>query len=204
MTAQPDRDARVVPLPLLPSRPLGRQAVTCRYRCGDACSHKPPNTSGNEYFGAVVARAVSRRGMLTALLAATVIVPAGGVVLAGCAAAPATPRGPGTGRPLDFRPVAPNTLDAVVVPEGYEHAIVIRWGDPITPGAPEFDFAAQTAQAQAGQFGYNCDFAALLPWPNDRGRSLLVVNHEYTTESFMFLGYDPANPTREQVETAWA
>jgi secreted PhoX family phosphatase len=89
-------------------------------------------------------------------------------------------------------PVAPNTLDAVVVPEGYEHAVVIRWGDPIITGAPEFDFGAQTPQAQAGQFGYNCDFVALLPLPNDRDRSLLVVNHEYTTESFMFLGYDEA------------
>ncbi|HKR52525.1 MAG TPA: PhoX family phosphatase [Pseudonocardiaceae bacterium] len=187
MTTRP-----VVPLWLHPSR----QAVTCRYRCGDACSHEPPNTSGNEYFGAVVARVVSRRGILAALVAAAVI-PASGVALTGCATAPR-----GSGRPLDFRPVAPNTLDAVVVPEGYEHAVVIRWGDPIIPGAPEFDFAAQTPQAQAGQFGYNCDFAALLPVSGDR--SLLVVNHEYTTEPFMFLGYDPANPTREQVETSWA
>lgn len=139
--------------------------------------------------------------MLKALVAAVVVVPAGGVALAGCTAAPPTLRGPGTGRPLGFRPVAPNTLDAVVVPEGYQHAVVIRWGDPIIPGAPEFDFGAQTPQAQAGQFGYNCDFVALLPFNKDR--SLLVVNHEYTTESFMFLGYDEANPTREQVETAW-
>jgi secreted PhoX family phosphatase len=103
---------------------------------------------------------------------------------------------------LDFRPVAPNTLDAVVVPDGYQHAVVIRWGDPIIPGAPEFDFGAQTPQAQTGQFGYNCDFVALLPMLGDQ--SLLVVNHEYTAEPFMFLGYDPANPTRAQVETAWA
>ena len=202
MTAWPDGDAHVVPLSVHPSLPFGRQAVTCRYRCGDACSQEPPNTSATEHFGAVVTRLVSRRGMLKALLAAAVI-PAGGVALAGCTAGPTVPRG-GTGRPLDFWPVAPNTLDAVVVPEGYQHAVVIRWGDPIIPGTPEFDFGAQTPQAQAGQFGYNCDFVALLPLPHDRDRSLLVVNHEYTTESFMFLGYDEANPTREQVETAWA
>jgi uncharacterized protein len=202
---QPDADSRGVPLSVHRSLPFGRQAVTCRYRCGDACSHKPPNTSGNEYFGDVVARVVSRRGMLKALVAATVIVPSGGAALAGCTAGPPVPLvvgQDGTGRSLSFLPVAPNTLDAVVVPEGYEHAVVIRWGDPIIPGAPAFDFGAQTPQAQAGQFGYNCDFIALLPFTTDQ--SLLVVNHEYTAEPFMFLGYDAANPTRAQVETAWA
>ncbi len=203
MSNQPDADAQVVPLPLHPSHPLGRQAVTCRYRCDDACSQEPPNTSGNEYFGDVVTRVVSRRGMFkAAALIAAAVIPAGGAALAGCTAGSTTLRG--TGRPLDFRPVAPNTLDAVVVPEGYEHAVVIRWGDPIIPGAPEFNFGAQAPQAQAGQFGYNCDFIALLPFGNDRDRSLLVVNHEYTVEPLMFLGYDEANPTREQVETAWA
>ncbi len=202
MAVGPDADARVVPLPLSPSPPRGRQAVTCQYRCGDACSHEPPNTSGNEYFGALVARVVSRRGILTAVVTAAVSIPAGGGALAGCTTAPRN--GTGTGRALEFRPVVPNTLDAVVVPEGYQHAVVIRWGDPILPGAPAFDFGAQTPQAQAGQFGYNCDFLALLPWPDDENRSLLVVNHEYTAEPFMFLGYDQANPTRERVETAWA
>ena len=33
---------------------------------------------------------------------------------------------------------------------------------------------------------------------------MLVANHEYTDEVLMFRGYDPANPTREQVEIAWA
>ncbi len=32
----------------------------------------------------------------------------------------------------------------------------------------------------------------------------MVANHEYTDEILMFRGYDPANPTREQVEIAWA
>ena len=31
-----------------------------------------------------------------------------------------------------------------------------------------------------------------------------MVNHEYTNEMLMFPGYDAANPTREQVEIAWA
>ena len=28
--------------------------MTCRYKCGDACSKPVPNTSGNEYFGDIV------------------------------------------------------------------------------------------------------------------------------------------------------
>ncbi|MGH3822232.1 MAG: PhoX family protein [Pseudonocardiaceae bacterium] len=201
MSIQPDADDRAVPLSLFRTRPRGRQAVVCRYRCGDACTQDPPNTSGNEYFGDLVGRMVSRRGLFKAggLLATAVLAPAGGVALAGC-----TTTRKSTGGPLEFRPVAPNTRDAVVVPEGYQQAVVIRWGDPIIPGAPAFDFGAQTPQAQAGQFGYNCDFAALLPFGDDRDQSLLVVNHEFTAESFMFPGYDQANPTRAQVETAWA
>ncbi|MGQ0776591.1 MAG: PhoX family protein [Pseudonocardiales bacterium] len=204
MTTRSDTDSRIVALSLLPSHPRGRQAVTCKYRCGDACSHEPPNTSGNEYFGEVVTRVVSRRGMFRAGAVVTAAVSIPMALSGSAAAAPTSARGPGAGRALGFAPVAPNSLDAVVVPPGYEHAVVIRWGDPIIPGAPEFDFAHQTPQAQAGQFGYNCDFVALLPFRQAQDRSLLVVNHEYTTESHMFFGYDAANPTREQVETAWA
>jgi secreted PhoX family phosphatase len=92
----------------------------------------------------------------------------------------------------------------VVVPEGYRQNVVIRWGEPILRGAPAFDPDHQSAEAQAGQFGYNNDFLALLPLPGERGRQLLVANHEYTDEVLMFRGYDPDDPTREQVEIAWA
>ena len=40
-----------------------RQHVTCRNRCGDACSKPVPNTSDNEYFGDIV-QAMSRRNVL--------------------------------------------------------------------------------------------------------------------------------------------
>ncbi|MFD4721183.1 PhoX family protein [Streptomyces sp. NPDC058423] len=70
-------------------------------------------------------------------------------------------------------------------------------------GAPRFNAHRQSPAAQALQFGYNCDYMALLDLPR-RDPKLLVVNHEYTNEELMFYGYDPANPTREQVEIAWA
>ncbi|MFE1074362.1 PhoX family protein [Streptomyces sp. NPDC058783] len=197
------------------SHPGGRSAMTCRFRCGDACFHEVPNTSDNEYVGDVIAGALSRRSMMRA--AAVVTVAAAGAGAVGVAGAPSAQAataaaGKGHGKPsrdrgargLRFTPVAPNTDDAVTVPEGYRQDVVIRWGEPILRGAPAFDPERQSAKAQAGQFGYNNDFLALLPMRGEHDRQLLVANHEYTDEVLMFRGYDPENPTREQVEIAWA
>ncbi|MFG2936545.1 PhoX family protein [Streptomyces sp. NPDC048282] len=191
------------------SHPGGRSSLTCRFRCGDACFHEVPNTSSNAYVGDVIADAVSRRSVVRA--AAVVAVAAGGVSVGAArpaAAAPAAGAGvakPGGGaRGLRFASVAPNTADAVTVPDGYGQNVVVRWGEPILRGAPAFDPENQTAAAQAGQFGYNNDFLALLPLPGEHRRQILVANHEYTDEVLMFRGYDAANPTRQQVEVAWA
>ncbi|MFJ3226144.1 PhoX family protein [Streptomyces sp. NPDC086783] len=194
------------------SHPGGRSALTCRFRCGDACFQEVPNTSGNAYVGDVIAGALSRRSVMRAAAVVTVAT-AAGTALAGpgapraAAAASAAPAAKDKGRAargLRFEAVAPNTTDAVVIPDGYRQNVVIRWGEPILRGAPAFDPEHQSAAAQAGQFGYNNDFLALLPLPGERGRQLLVANHEYTDEVLMFRGYDPANPTRDQVEIAWA
>ncbi|MET9829439.1 PhoX family phosphatase [Streptomyces sp. NPDC006385] len=192
-------------MPLLPGpgHNTARSALTCRYRCGDACAHDAPNRTLNPYFGDVVQQALSRRG---ALKGAAVIALASGAVGATASASAAQEGTSGTRPPrgLDFTPVPPNTTDAVTIPEGYSQQIVIRWGDPVLPGAPRFDARNQSAKAQAGQFGYNNDYMALLDLPHRRGQKLLVVNHEYTSEQVMFYGYDPDNPTREQAEIAWA
>jgi len=188
-------------LPLFTGRSSGRAAVTCQYRCGNACSHEAPNTSDNRYFGDVVRELVDRRSVLKAGAVLAVAGTAAATVGAGSAAAADRGHG-GTG--LDFEPVAPNTLDAVVVPDGYEHDVLIRWGDPVIPDAPEFDFANQTAAAQAKQFGFNNDYCGLVPVPGRRDTWLMVSNHEYTSEPFLFYGWDSDNPTREQVEIAWA
>lgn len=174
-----------------------RQAVTCKYRCGDACNHSVSNTSSGEYFRDVVAGAISRRQLLRGL----VVVTAGGAAVAGCARLENTAAGqPG----MNFTAVAPNVDDVVVIPDGYQQQVVIRWGDPVVAGAPTFDVNAQTADAQRRQFGFNNDFAALLAVPGTPGHFLLVVNHEYTSEPFMFPGYDADKPTREQFEIAVA
>ena len=75
-------------LPLLTGRHGGsRSALTCRFRCGDACFHDVPNTSAGEYFGDVAARAFSRR---TALKAGAVVAAAGAATT--CSAS--SPRSP--------------------------------------------------------------------------------------------------------------
>ncbi|MFJ3667848.1 PhoX family protein [Streptomyces sp. NPDC090106] len=188
----------------------GRDAMTCLYRCGNACFHEVPNTTTNPYVGDVIAEGLSRRSMMAAAAVVTVAA-AGASTLAGAQQAAAATGADAKSRPgkpaqgargLRFTPVAPNTADTVTVPDGYAQNVVIRWGEPILRGAPAFDPEKQTAAAQAGQFGYNNDFLALLPLGH--GRQLLVANHEYTDEVLMFRGYDAANPTREQAEIAWA
>ncbi|MGW7535164.1 PhoX family protein [Amycolatopsis sp. NPDC054798] len=198
-------------LPLYTAHSGGRSPITCEYRCGNACAHEAPNPTGNEYFGDI-AKGVSRRGVFKA--GAVMAAAAGGfAALSGTAAAatPATqaPAPLAKGRTVpgtDFTPVPPNKLDAVSIPDGYAQHVVIRWGDPVVPGAPKFDFRKQTAAAQAKQFGYNNDFVGLIPQDPLGLRNLLVVNHEYTTEVHLFPAdqYDPANPTEEQVKIAWA
>ncbi|WP_197382707.1 PhoX family protein [Mycolicibacterium mengxianglii] len=199
----------IVPLNLFVSHngKSSRQRVTCRYKCGDQCAHPAPNTTDNEYFGDI-AQAVSRRTVLRAT-GVTVLAVGAGAALAACSddgmptTASTSSPGPAAPEPpagMNFAAVAPNSEDAVVVPEGYQQAVVISWGDPVLPDAPPFDVNAQTAAAQRGQFGFNNDFAGLLPIEGTSNHFLLVVNHEYTTETFMHPGYNADAPTREQFD----
>ena len=183
---------------------LGRSAMTCRYRCGNACDHDAPNTSDNPYFGDLLDAAVSRRGVFQAGVAgaASAIVVSAGIAGANPVLAAGTAAEPGA---LGFVPVPPNTLDTVTVPHGYKQHLVIEWGDPVLPGAPEFDVEHQTAEAQARQFGYNNDFLAVLPLNREFTRALLVSNHEYTNEELMFPGFTtPEAMTTEQLRIGMA
>ncbi|PSK91294.1 hypothetical protein CLV63_12020 [Murinocardiopsis flavida] len=175
----------------------GRSRATCRFRCGDACFHEAPNTSGNTYFGSIYSDVLSRRRMLQAGAAGS------GAAALGIAA-PAAPALAAPGRPRPgFASVPPNNDDVVTVPKGYRQRVVVRWGDPVLPGAPEFDPEEQRADAQERQFGYNCDYVAFIPV--DRSRGLLWVNHEYTNEAIMFPGYTDGNgATEEQIRIGMA
>ncbi len=162
-----------------------RSPVTCQLKCGNACAMGVCNQSDNEYFKDIVGAALSRRSVLLgagagalALTFATFDSPFGGTPAAHAAA-------PG----LTFTPIAPvdATVDAFVVPSGYQWAPIIRWGDPILPGAPEFDINNQTPESQALQYGYNNDYLDIIELQGRGGRhGLLITNHEYTNPGIMF------------------
>jgi secreted PhoX family phosphatase len=93
------------------------------------------------------------------------------------------------------------------VADGYEVQSVIRWGDPLLPGAPAFEAGRTTAAAQALQFGYNNDYLDFFPLPqgskgSDHG--LLVVNHEYTNPGLMWGGLGSGSASRQRVNAEQA
>src|SRR6266542_894136 len=156
---------RLLPLvSMTGTRHGSRSFRTCELKCANQCDHPEPNTSGNEHIQSVMRTALSRRRVLKT--------GAAGLGAAGVAA-------------LSHGVVPPNREDALVIPEGYEQSVIIRWGDPVVAGAPRFDVDNQTPEAQAKQFGYNNDYTMILPLHDER-RALLVCNQEYTDEYIMF------------------
>lgn len=186
-------------LPLADGGPHGsRSFVTCHYRCANACFHPEPNRTGHEHIQDHITRAVARRSVLRGAAVGAGALMVGTVVQPGLAAA-AVERGIGT---ATFAPIAPNKRDAVVVPDGFRHDVLVRWGDPVVPGAPPFDPFQQTPESAAMQFGYNCDYVGVLEFERQPGRALLVVNNEYTNPDIMFPAdaYDSA--TQKRIEMA--
>jgi hypothetical protein len=211
-------------LPLLnASGHSGRAAMTCLYRCGNACDHPVPNQSDNPYLGDVVNAEMSRRGVVRAGAIGALVLGFGGAAASAASpalAAPATEAVPAAVPPVDgiaaeavrarsgpltFKPIPPNKLDTLIVPNGYDHSVVMRWGDPVLPGAPRLDVHRQTARRQSQQFGYNNDYVGVLPLGRSGRRALLVVNHEYTNEELMFPGFTTLDAMSvEQVRVAMA
>ena len=175
-----------------------RSSLTCKMKCNDACFHEVPNKSDNEYFGDIVETAISRRGLL------------GATAVIGAATAFGTVYTDGAGQKsfaapkagFEFEPIAPSSTDSVVIPEGFEQDIVMRWGDKLFSSAPDFDPLNQTPEAQEQQFGYNCDFLGF--FPIDDEHELMMVNHEYTDEYIMFPDFDPASTDANKVDVALA
>lgn len=180
--------------------PLRRALQTCRWACGSKCFQQPVNPSDNPTFESILQRRLDRRALLKgAALSASFLV-VGSTPLARLGTGEAAARGTSLG----FEPISLNTEDRVTVPEGYQSQVLIRWGDPLTSTAPAFRLDAQSAAAQAEQFGYNCDFVGFFPLPRWGARTsttgLLAVNHEYTNPELMFPNYVAGSPTREQVD----
>ena len=194
------------PLPVLGAH-AGRSARTCALKCGSACFHSAPNTSGNGYFADVVEATLTRRTVLRGAGSALVLALSSRLVHADVASAQMGSAGANSGTGLSFAPIqaTDRLVDDVRVPRGYRWDLLLRWGDPILPGGPAWSYDSQTPAAQAQQFGYNCDFIAFLPLGpgttvDQSSRGLLTVNHEYTEPDRMFPGYVFGAPTQEQVD----
>ncbi len=146
------------------------------------------NSTDNPTLGDVIANRLSRRDVIkgalaVAIVASTAVPPASA---AGSASAPATAPVP----PSEFNFAELSVTSDVThhVAEGYDAGVLLRWGDAIFPNAPPFAPLAQSATAQAQQFGYNNDFIGYLPIEGRSDHGLLVVNHEYINEELMFPG----------------
>lgn len=171
-----------------------RSAVTCELKCANACLGPECNTSSNDDFRSIASAVFSRRALF-GLGAAAAVAIAVGVDRSAPVSAPtagaAGDLGVSFGKPgtagLAFRPIAsvPADVDALTVPDGYTWKPIIRWGDPLFSRTPAFDLARQSPQAQAEQFGYNCDYLDIMADPSGK-TGVLVNNHEYVNPGLMF------------------
>jgi uncharacterized protein len=145
------------------------------------------NRSSNRPLLELARTRMSRRTALKGFVTTAAVGALGGTLTSKFALAQGG--GPST---LGFQSLEQVITENHAVAPGYSANILIRWGDPVLPGAPDFDPANQTADAQAKQFGYNCDFLAYFPLPRGSDNSehgLLHSNHEYTTQALMFPGW---------------
>ncbi len=156
----------------------------------------------NPYIGSIIEQRLNRREVLQSALLATVLPFASWSANAAAAG-------------LSFRAIVGNKEDKVILPSGYTHDVVIRWGDSLSATVPNLDTAAiphgslfkpQAAQQQLRQFGSNCDAIQFFQL-NTGAKStqgVLCVNNEYTNDWLMYpgrrqvFGTDPRH-VREQI-----
>ncbi|WP_370289875.1 PhoX family phosphatase [Nocardioides sp.] len=195
MTTLPTADhtrRRALPL-LTPRGPHGsRSAMTCHFRCGNACDQPEPNPTSHPHVQEHISAVLGRRS----LLAGAAATGAGVLVLGSTAQAVAGPTpvtaaaaARRTVAAAKFAPVSPNKRDAVTTARGFTSSVIISWGDAVVAGAPRFDAYAQTPEKARQQFGYNNDYVGVLPLfkrGKETDEALLVCNHEYTDENLMF------------------
>lgn len=125
-------------------------------------------------FDRIVEAALSRRGFLGGVLAFGSFAAVGGSL---------TPAEAASNR-FAFDQIGTSVADDVVVPEGFNAEVLVRWGDPLWSDAPEFDHATRgTAASQERAFGDNTD--GMDVFFHD-GKTLLVVNNEYTNRDILW------------------
>ncbi|MBD2361061.1 PhoX family phosphatase [Anabaena minutissima FACHB-250] len=177
------------------------------------------NPSKNESIRDVIDRvSLSRRRFIMTAVGTSVLTVLGDVSIGGfLQSVEAAPIPKGTGfAGIGFKSIPPNLRnpatgllekDLVSVPEGYTAKVLIAWGDPIMPTAPDWlPDASQDAAAQEMQYGMHVDGMHYFPLSRgnvvgrtvssqarslrgflnqDINTGLLCVNHEYTQETIL-------------------
>ena len=143
------------------------------------------NPTANQTMGEIIATRFSRRDFLAGSLAVSAIAATVGTTALMTAE---TANAQSSGSRFTFKEVEAGVDKKHHIAQGYDADILLRWGDPLFPGAPEFDPLNQTAEKQSQQFGYNNDYVGYIPLAGSNTNGLLVVNHEYTNEHLMFPG----------------
>jgi secreted PhoX family phosphatase len=144
----------------------------------------PTNPNLSRTIGDVINTRYGRRDILRGVLgvsATTALFGTSALVAPNEAAAASTSR-------YNFNELSWGNDETHHIADGYDADILLRWGDPITADAPEFDVMNQTPAAQLQQFGYNNDYVGFTALNDEGTRGLLCVNHEYTNEEVMFPG----------------
>lgn len=145
----------------------------------------PTNPNLGRTIGDVINRRYGRRDMLKGVLGVTAT-----TALFGTSAmiAPKQAAAASAASRYNFDELTWGNDETHHIAEGYNADVLLRWGDPITADAPEFDVQNQSAEAQLKQFGYNNDYVGFTALNDEGTRGLLCVNHEYTNEEVMFPG----------------
>ncbi|KIN60699.1 Tat pathway signal sequence domain protein [Sulfitobacter noctilucae] len=144
----------------------------------------PTNPNLGRTIGDVINTRYGRRDVLRGMLG----VSASTALFSTSALVAPAPAQAGTASRYRFEELIAGNDEMHHVADGYDAKVLLRWGDPITADAPEFDVMDQTAAAQLKQFGYNNDYIGFVPLNEAGTRGLLCVNHEYTNEEVMFPG----------------
>ena len=157
-------------------------------------------------FEELLARRLTRRQILQAGAA---IAP---MALAGCAPAATSDGNAPQSASLGFKPIQGSKADAIVLPPGYTHDVIIRWGESLSSSVPDLDAARldagvllepAAAEHQRSQFGQNCDAIHFFPLNGRSDHGVLCVNNEYTDDAVMFPGHPGFRGLRGAVSRAF-
>jgi secreted PhoX family phosphatase len=139
-------------------------------------------------FAELLSQRFTRRALLETGVALTPL------AIAGCGSFPAAAPASGAST-LSFAPIVGGNADAIELPPGYAHDVILRWGDSLFSDTPDLDTAAlptgtlleaSAAGRQQRQFGTNCDAIHFFALDRDGQRGILCINNEATEDNLMF------------------